>query len=53
MWGFLIYWNCPHIYRRRELLSISNGMAVSEQVVARETSTKNKDEDEGFLLIFF
>lgn len=51
MWGFLFYWNCPHIYRRLELLSIFNGMAVSEQVMPREASTKNKDE--GFLLLFF
>lgn len=53
MWGFLFYWNCLHIYRRPELLSFSNGMAVSEQVMARETRTKNKDEDEGFLFFLF
>lgn len=52
MWDFLFYWNCPHIYGRPELLSISNGMAVSEQAVAREASTKNKDEDKGFFFLF-
>lgn len=53
MWVFLFYWNCPHIYRCPERLSIFNGMAVSEQVMARETNPKNKDEDKGFLLFVF
>lgn len=47
MWGFLFIGNVPTFIGNQNLLIIFNSLAVSEQVVGRETSTKNKDKDEG------
>lgn len=44
---FLFYWKCPHIYiGDQNPLSISSSMTASEQVLGRETSTKDKGRDE-------